>query len=82
MPNPNVWFLRESYTTPGNFASVPVAAREAAGVLGAGAEGGWPQGLFLPPAAGEIARNMLCIKPFSCMFTPETPRPAHPLSVL
>lgn len=44
MPNPNIWFLLESYATPGNFASVPVTAREAAGVLGGGTERGMALG--------------------------------------
>lgn len=82
MPTPNVWFLLESYATPGNFPSVPAAAREAAGVPGAGTEGGMAPGAVPSLLRGEIARNMLCIKPFSCMFTPETLRTAHPLSGL
>ena len=44
MPNPNVWVLLESDATPGNFASVPAAAGEAAGVPGAGTEGGMALG--------------------------------------
>lgn len=82
MPNPNVWFLLESHAIPGNFASVPAVAREATGVLGAGTEGGMAPAASSFPTAGEIARNMLCIKPFSCMFTPETLRTAHSLAGL
>lgn len=40
VPKANFCFLLESCAAPGNFASVPVAARKAAGVLGAGTEGG------------------------------------------
>lgn len=70
-PNPSFCFLLESCATPGNFASVPVAARRAAGVLGAGTEGG--------NAAG-MAGNGLWIESFSCLFTPELLRAAHSLS--
>lgn len=71
VPNPSFCFLLESCATPGNFASVSVAARKAAGVLGAGTEGG--------NAAG-MAGNGLWIKSFSCLFTPELLRAAHSLS--
>lgn len=66
VPNPNFCFLLESCATPGNFASVPVAARKAAGVLGVGTEGG--------NAAG-IAGNGLWIKVF--IFVPVYSRAAE-----
>lgn len=68
VPNPNFSFLLESCATRGNFASVPVAARKAAGVLGAGTEGG--------NAAG-MAGNGLWIK---SLLTPELLRAARSLS--
>lgn len=58
----------ESCATPGNFASVPVAARKAAGVLGAGTEGG--------NAAG-MAGNGLWIKGLWFFFVPVYSRAAE-----
>lgn len=77
VPNPSIWFLLESFTTLGNIPCVPVAAREAAGVLGGGTEYGmaW-EAVPSPRNSGEHAVHQALPM---CVYCRDTKRSAAPV---